>query len=96
MPKAYIIFTEAIHDPDGMTEYNKAAVPSAVAHAVKALAVDRNGEVLEGTWHGDQTVLLEFESIDQARQWYESEGYQAAKKLREAAATSNVVLLTGL
>ena len=95
MPKGYIIFTEAIHDPDGMTEYNKAAVPTVAAHSVKALAVDRNGEVLEGTWHGDQTVLLEFESIDKAREWYESEGYQAAKALREAAATCNVVLLSG-
>ena len=26
------------------------------------LAFDQNAEVLEGEWHGTQTVLLEFES----------------------------------
>jgi uncharacterized protein (DUF1330 family) len=58
--------------------------------------VDAAPNVVEGTWHGNQTVLLEFESVDAARAWYESEAYQKAVKLRQAAADCNVVILSGI
>jgi uncharacterized protein (DUF1330 family) len=93
MPKGYVIVTEAIQDPEGMKAYAQAAVPTMAA--ATALAVDTTPTVLEGTWHGDQTVVLEFESVDAAREWYESEGYQKAAKLRQAAADCNMVILAG-
>lgn len=96
MPKAYIIVSEAIHDAEGMKAYGEAAAPTIAEHDVSVLAVDRQVEALEGEWHGDQTVLLEFESVEAARRWYESEGYRAARKLRQAAADSDVVIITGL
>jgi uncharacterized protein (DUF1330 family) len=94
MPKGYIILTEAINDADGMVAYAKAA-GSAMAQGVTILSVDRKPQVLEGSWHGDQTVVLEFESVDAARVWYESEEYQKAAKLRQAAADCNVVIVAG-
>jgi uncharacterized protein (DUF1330 family) len=62
---------------------------------VSILAVDTAPEVVEGTWYGDQTVVLEFESVDAARAWYESEGYQKAAKLRQAAADCSAVIISG-
>jgi uncharacterized protein (DUF1330 family) len=62
---------------------------------VSILAVDTAPEVVEGTWYGDQTVVLEFESVDAARAWYESEAYQKAAKLRQAAADCNAVIISG-
>ena len=56
----------------------------------------RTPQALEGQWHGTQTVLLEFESVEAARDWYESEAYQKAVKLRQTAADCNGVILTGL
>jgi uncharacterized protein (DUF1330 family) len=91
--KGYVILTEAIKDPEGMKAYGKAA-GGAMAGAT-ILAVDTKPKVIEGTWHGDQTVVLEFESVDAARAWYESEGYQNAAKLRQAAADCNAVILSG-
>ena len=55
---------------------------------VSILAVGTAPEVVEGTWHGDQTVVLEFESVDAARAWYESEAYQKAAKLRQPPPTA--------
>ena len=46
-------------------------------------------ETLEGEWHGTQTVLLEFESVEAAKEWYQSDAYQEALKLRQAAADCN-------
>lgn len=94
MPKGYIVITEDVKDPAGMVEYGKLA-STAMAGAT-LLAFDQKSEVLEGEWHGTQTVLLEFESAEAARAWYESEDYQKAITLRQAAADCNGVLLHGL
>lgn len=93
MPKGYVIFTEAIRDPEGMKAYGQAAGPTLAG--VPVLAVDQAPEVLEGEWHGNQTVLLEFDSVAAAREWYTSEEYSAAKLLRQAAADANVVIVSG-
>jgi uncharacterized protein (DUF1330 family) len=96
MPKGYVILTEAIRDRAGMDAYGQAAAPSMIGRSVSVLAVDRQPEVLEGEWHGDQTVVLEFESVDAARDWYTSAAYQAAAPLRHAAADCNAVIIAGL
>ena len=93
MAKGYVILTEAIKDPEGMKAYGKAA--GAAMGGVNILAVDTAPKVVEGSWHGDQTVVLEFESVDAAHAWYESEAYQKAAKLRQVAADCNAVILAG-
>jgi uncharacterized protein (DUF1330 family) len=93
MPKGYVILTEAIKDREGMKAYAQAAGPAMAGASI--LAVDTAPTVVEGSWHGDQTVVLEFESVDAARAWYESEAYQKAAKLRQAAADCNAVIISG-
>jgi uncharacterized protein (DUF1330 family) len=95
MPKGYVILTEAINDPEGMKAYGKAAMPAMEQGGCTILSVDRAPYVLEGDWHGDRTVVLEFESVDAARAWYECEAYQEAAKLRQAAADCNAVIISG-
>ena len=95
MPKGYVILTEAIRDRAGMDAYGRAAGPSIVQGGASILAVDAKPQVLEGEWHGDQTVILEFESVDAARAWYESTAYEKAKSLRQAAADTNAVIVSG-
>jgi uncharacterized protein (DUF1330 family) len=95
MPKGYVIFTEAIKDQAGMDTYSRLAVPSILQGGATVLAVESKPEVLEGDWHGDQTVVLEFESVEAARAWYQSDAYAKAMPLRHAAADSNAVILSG-
>jgi uncharacterized protein (DUF1330 family) len=94
MPKGYIVITEDVKDPAGMAEYAKSA-GKAMAGAT-LLSFDQKPETLEGEWHGTQTVLLEFESVEAAREWYNSDAYQAAVKLRQSAADCNGVILHGI
>ena len=93
MAKGYVIITEDIKDADGMAEYGKLA--SQTMGTAKVLAFGPAAETLEGQWHGTQTVLLEFESAEAAKQWYYSDEYQAAAKLRQAAADCNGVIVSG-
>lgn len=95
MPKGYVIFTEAITDQAAIDAYGRAAAASLVQGGASVLAADPRPEVLEGAWHGDQTVILEFESVEAARAWYESAAYEKAKPLRQAAATTNAVIVSG-
>ena len=94
MPKGYIIITEDIKDPAGMAEYGRVASQAMAGSTL--LSFDQKPEVLEGEWHGSQTVVLEFESVEAAREWYHSDAYQAATKLRQAAADCNGVIVSGL
>lgn len=92
-PKGYVLITETITDPEGMKEYGKAAGKAMGGATV--LSVDQKPTVIEGSWECTQTVLLEFESVRAANDWYYSDAYQAAAKLRQAAATCNGVILSG-
>jgi uncharacterized protein (DUF1330 family) len=91
--KGYVILTEDIKDPEGMKAYGKAA--GAAMGGVKVLAVDAKPQVLEGDWHGHQTVVLEFESVEAAQAWYDSDAYRTARELRQAAADTNAVIISG-
>lgn len=91
--KGYVILTEAITDPEGMKAYGRAA--RSAMGGVRVLSVDTAPQLLEGSWHGDQTVVLEFDSVDAARAWYDSEAYQTAAKLRQGAAQCNAVIVAG-
>lgn len=93
--KGYVILTEDIRDEAGMAEYGRASFSSLLEHGAKVLVVDDHVEVLEGAWHGTRTVVVEFESVDKAREWYHSASYRQALPLREAAATSNVIIANG-
>jgi len=51
---------------------------------------------MEGSWQPKRVVMLEFESMDAAKKWWNSPEYAKAKKLRHAAAETNVVFLEGM
>ncbi|MGI5461175.1 DUF1330 domain-containing protein [Streptomyces sp. CA-249302] len=94
MPKAYVIVTEAINDPSGMDAYMRAVRPTIVQSGASVLAATQP-QVVEGQWHGNRTVILEFASAEAARAWYESDAYEKVKPLRLAAAECNAVIVPG-
>jgi uncharacterized protein (DUF1330 family) len=93
---AYLIVETDVTDPDQYELY-KAAAPAAVA-AGGGRYIVRGGElaVLEGDWAPTRLVLLEFEDLEAAKRFYDSPEYQAARKLREGAATLSMVAVEGI
>jgi uncharacterized protein (DUF1330 family) len=93
---AYVIVEVDVTDPERYERY-KAATPAAIAAGGGRFLV-RGGEltVLEGDWQPSRLVVLEFEDLAAAERWYESEAYQAAKKLREGGATMRMVAVEGI
>jgi uncharacterized protein (DUF1330 family) len=93
---AYVIVETDITDPEQYERYKAAAAEAVTASGGRYVV--RGGElaVFEGDWDPARLVVLEFEDLAAARRWYESEGYQAAKKLREGAATLRAVAVQGV
>jgi uncharacterized protein (DUF1330 family) len=93
---AYVIVETDITDPEQYERY-KAASPGAVAAAGGRFVV-RGGElaVLEGDWQPSRLVVLEFEDLEAAKRWYDSERYQQARRLREGAARIRMVAVQGV
>jgi uncharacterized protein (DUF1330 family) len=92
MSKGYVVFTEKIGDPDALAAYSAAAVPTVIAAGGTAIIAGPRHVVAEGDWHGDVTVILEFDSLAAANAWYTGPDYQAIIGQRRQAATSNVAL----
>jgi uncharacterized protein (DUF1330 family) len=92
---AYVIVETDVTDPEQYERY-KAAASEAITAAGGRYVV-RGGElaVLEGDWRPTRLVVLEFEDLAAARRWYESEGYRAARRLREGAARLRMVAVQG-
>ena len=93
---AYVIAETDVHDAAQYERY-KAAAPEAIA-AYGGRYVARGGElsVLEGDWDPARLVILEFDDLEAAKRWYASPEYQAARQLREGAATMRLVAVEGI
>ncbi len=96
MPRGYVIMTEVIHDPAGMAAHGAVTYDSLVEHGAKMLVVDADYEVREGSWpEGSRLAIMEFESPEVARHWYESDAGKEAHMLRNTAADCNVLIASG-
>ena len=51
---------------------------------------------LEGSEEKRRVVILEFPSFERAKQWYNSEEYQAVRKLRVGAAEGDLLAIDGV
>lgn len=93
---AYVLVEIEIQDPD-LYEAYKQLTPASIAE-YKGKFIVRGGEtkVMEGTWQPKRVVLLEFPSIQMAESWWHSEAYTKARKIREMAAKTNMLILDGL
>jgi uncharacterized protein (DUF1330 family) len=96
MPKGYLVANyKSIHDPNGMAEYSKAAPPVLAEHGGNVILAETEPVVLEGEWNSAMLVVIEFESVDAARAWYDSSGYRAARAFRQASADCDIMIVPG-
>ena len=94
MPKGYLIANITVHDNDGFEEFKKMSGPVISEYGGKVLVRNPNPEIREGK-EFDISIVLEFESIESARQFYESEKYTLARKIRERASKTDLILVEG-
>ena len=93
---AYVIALLTVTDPEEYAVYRD-MVPATIARfGGRYLARGTDLKVLEGDLEPSRVALLEFESAEQARAWWVSEEYEAAKPYRQRGAISRIILAEGL
>jgi len=92
----YVIAQGTIENRAMLDEYVGKALPTIQAHGGRVLAFDETPEVVEGEIDHPRTVILEFESREAFRSWYDSPEYQAALPLRLQSTSGRLFLARGI
>lgn len=92
--KGYLIAHVTVSDAAAYAEYARAASEALRAFDPEIVAWSGQYENLEGEAH-ERHVIFAFASYAEAKRFYESPAYQAARKLRAGAATGTFVLVEG-
>jgi uncharacterized protein (DUF1330 family) len=93
---AYVIANIKVTDPAGYEGYKKVAGAAIEACGGRYLVRGGKTDVLEGEWHPDRMVVLEFDSVEKARAWWNSTQYAAARGIRQRTAISSVIVVEGI
>lgn len=94
---AYVIFIREapVRDPDAMAEYRRINQQNVGDFKLKPLVVYGASEAVEGK-PPDGVVVLEFPTVEDAKAWYNSPGYQAAVPHRLRAADYRAIIVQGV
>ena len=93
---AYVIAHIDVKDPARYEDYKKMSPVSIQKYGGRFIARGGKTEVLEGNWQPKRLVLLEFPSVERAREWWASEDYRPAKELRQATSSGDMIVVEGL
>ena len=94
--RAFVIVEISIHDPELYEEYKKLTPASVTAYDGKFIVRGGKTETLEGNWQPGRFVVLQFPSVERAKEWWASEEYAPAKAIRQANAETKMILVEGL
>lgn len=100
MTKAYVIAELIITDQAAYEAYRKEVLPNVQSFGGQFLV--RGGtriqcEGIDDTHHDQmRTVILEFPSLQRAREWYGSVAYSELKLMRQAAADGRLFIVEGV
>ena len=92
---AYVIAHIDVTDPERYEDYKKLSPVSIEQYGGRFLVRGPRPEVLEGDWQPRRIVILEFPSVQRAREWWASEEYAPAKALRQATSIGSMIVLEG-
>ena len=94
MAKGYWVACVDVSDMDAYQKYRAALAVPFKKFAGKFLTRGGQSDAVEGKLRS-RVVLIEFPSYQAARDCYRSPDYQAAKALRLAASSADIVILEG-
>jgi len=92
---AYVVVQVKVEDAVRYEDYKKMVPPSVAKYGGRFLVRGAKTETLEGTWQPSRLVIIEFPSVERAKEWWACEEYAEAKALRQATAQTELVVVEG-
>jgi len=92
---AYVVVEVEVSDPVRYEDYKRMVPPSLAPFEGRFLVRGGKVETLEGEWSPKRLVIVEFPSVEKARAWWNSAGYEEAKALRQATSRTRMIVVEG-
>lgn len=93
---AYIVVEVDVKDPERYADYRTMVPASLEAYGGKFLVRGGAVEKLEGDWEPSRFVVIEFDSVEQAKRWWDSDEYRQARNLRQETADTKMIVVEGI
>ena len=94
--KAYWIAHVDVTDPDQYSQYTQRAPAAFALYGGRMLARGGRSKAMAGRATPQRSVVIEFDSYEQALACYHSQQYQAAKRYRLDVAKAEVIIVEGI
>src|SRR5262245_7751438 len=92
----YVVLDIEVRDPQRYERYKELSTRAAERFGGRFRVRGGACETLEGSWRPKRFVILEFPSVERAREWWTSEEYRPAREIREASAATEMILVEGV
>ena len=91
-----IVVTTKVTDEAMFNDYLERVRPFVEAHGGRYLVRGGTMEVVQGEWSPGRLVVVEFESMDRARGWQNTEDYAQLKHMLNESSKTSVILIEGV
>lgn len=93
---AYVLAEVEVTEPESAADYRRIAAAAIDQYGGRYLVRNEVPEPVEGEWPAARrVVLLEFDTIERARDWYSSDAYAPGIKVAQRAMIRRIALLPG-
>ena len=90
----YVIANVVWKDSESLAVYKRLMPPSVEKYGGRFLVRGGSTEILEGKW-SPALVVIEFPTVEKARQWYSSDEYRPALEIRQRSAANELLIVEG-
>ncbi len=92
----YVIADVEVTDAALFDEYRKLVPATIEAYGGRYLVRGGEAQLVEGDRPPNRTVVLQFDSLESAREWYNSEEYAGPKEMRMRSTNSSMIIVDGI
>ncbi len=90
---AFLIVDAKSSDPQAIQRYRELAQVAVAQFGGRYVVRGGEYQVLEGDWRPERLVVVEFPSLEQARRFYDSPEYLAARAARAGVSSFDMLLV---
>lgn len=93
---AYLIANVEINDFEKIKEYLTATPAILKKYTGRFLARGGDIWIAEGDWNPKRVVIVEFDTFEKAKEFWNSEEYRPFKELRQSASKTDMIFVDGI
>jgi uncharacterized protein (DUF1330 family) len=94
--RGYVIADVEVTDPELFEQYRAQVSATIAKYGGRYLVRGGKTESPEGGWTPRRLIVLEFESLARAKEWYDSPEYRPLIELRKRSAKTQIVFSEGM